>query len=535
MGLTKLRSEIAEIRQGFINTSQAVHLVEECRELEGSFIKYAKAAWPLLVGDKPFIDGWHLHALAEHLEATVRGDIKNLMILVPPRTSKTSFVSILFPTWVWTQMPRARFVYASYGETLALASAGTCREVFDSNWYKERWGHRATLSKHQANKGFFSTVQGGCRIATSIGAKVTGFGGDFIILDDPNSAFESETTRVTTNNWITASWFSRLDPGGLKVKILVQQCTHERDVQAYMSELDKSWVQVRLPMEYESSRKCRTIVLPSTAPHVWEDPREKEGELLCPNHITPAEVQTFKAALGRYIYACQYQQRPAPEEGGFLKKGDWQRWHKSSPPPSEFIVQSWDTAFTTKKTSSYSACTTWSVFRAKGMAFVMLLSAWRGKVSFGELLERATRLNDNWTDIGETKPKSSVNKRPDYILIEGKASGHSLASELISRGIAAHTFNPDKYNDKMARVHLITPYLEAGLLWVATAPPHFTLLRHDHQLVVDQAAIFPQGESRDIVDSMTQAILFLAKEKKVLKHYADLNFSDAELPEKWDL
>jgi len=493
---------------------------------ETSLFEFVKQAWPQIEGDNPFVPSWHIEAICEHLEAASRGQIKKLLISVPPRTSKTTIISIMWPSWAWLKNPGLKFLFSSYAQKISWEHSRLCRMLIESPWYSY-WNHIVKLSPDQATKGHFTTTALGHRIATSVGAGGTALGGDVLVMDDPNEAGESVVVSESTNSWVSRVWPSRLNPGGLGVNVLVQQRIREMDVTGYWLSRDENdeIVKLILPMEFESSRRAKTIILPSSNGKVWQDPRTKEGELLCPAYLDQEAIKRKKIELGAFNYAGQYQQRPAPEGGGIIQAG-WFQWLKAAIPKITYSVQSWDTALTANELSSYSACTTWGIFIDKDkIANLLLLSAWRGRVSYPELLKRAERLRNNYLDVGEEPLQVGKGKcKPDEIVVEAKASGHTLISDFVSKGINVKSFDPGKYGDKLQRVHLCTPYIEAKLVWVMAQPKSYTSLYPDDQMVVDMCALFPNSESRDVVDTMSQAIIYCAKKKGLLKHRMEYGF-----------
>lgn len=348
----------------------------------------------------------------------------------------------------------------------------------------------------------------------------------------PNRASDggqSAVTRENVNDWLSRTWSTRLNPGGLGVNILTQQRVHETDASGYWLSKDdsNSIVKLIIPMEYEESRKCKTIILPSTNGKPWEDPRTKEGELLCPNYLGEAAIKERKAFLGSYGYAGQYQQRPAPEAGGLIKREWFKLWTKEKMPKFLYTISSWDTALTVNEDSAYSACTTWGVFQdTAGYNNVMLLTAWRGKLNYVDLVERARRLYDNYLDIYDEYLEPDYMRTPDRLLVEAKASGLPLVSDFVSKGIPATAFLPDEFGDKMQRVHMITPFIECGRIWVATDGPESSQLLPDHEMHVMNCTLFPKAESRDLVDTMTQAFLYLSKKMDMLRHVMSPRFED---------
>lgn len=496
-------------------------------DAENSLHAFVKLAWSQIEGNKPFIDGWHIGAICEHLEACVRGDIKTLLVNCPPRMTKSNIISIMFPAWVWIKRPWAKFMYASYAQNISWEHSRICKMLVESPWYKENWGHIVQLSKDQSTKGHFANTALGYRIATSVGGSATGLGGDCLIGDDLNNAADgqSEVTREGVNDWIARVWSTRLNPGGLGINIMTSQRVHEMDASGFWlnKDEDNNIVKLILPMEYESRRRCKTIILPSTNGKAWEDPRKKEGELLCPSYKNIKDIREHKLKLGSYNYAGQYQQHPVPESGGLIKREWFQIWKKDNLPKISYVIQSWDTALTAHEESAYSACSTWGLFKLENVTNVILLTAWRGRINYVDLVKRAARLYGNYLDIDEEPIESDYKRVPDRLLIEAKASGLPVVSDLISKGIPATAFMPDEFGDKLQRVHMITPFIECGRIWVCSENNEDKLFP-DHEMLLSESELFPKAESRDIVDTMTQAFLYMTKKAKLLTHVMNPRF-----------
>ena len=160
---------------------------------EASLHEFLKQAWPIIEGKTPFIDSWHIQAISEHLEACFKREIRNLLINIPPRSSKSTLISVAFPAWVWIHNPEEKFMYASYATSLSSDHSRKCKELIMSNWYQERWGNLYQFAKDQKAKSFFENNKLGYRIATSVGASSTGRGASLLICDDPNNARDGES------------------------------------------------------------------------------------------------------------------------------------------------------------------------------------------------------------------------------------------------------------------------------------------------------------------------------------------------------
>jgi phage terminase large subunit-like protein len=492
----------------------------EERELcEGSLYEFIKRAFPVLEGRHTFKEGWHIEAISEHLEACYNGEVRSLVINIPPGFMKTYICSIMFPAWCWTKDPSLKFFCLSYGQFLALKDSSDCRRLIQSDWFQKLWGNRFSMRGDSNSKTMFANDKGGYRIASSIGGPTTGLRGHFVICDDPNNVMDmnSDVTRETTNSWWDAAVTTRMNDFSRYCRIVIQQRLHQRDLTGHLlGQKDSSLVHLRLPMEYEKGSRCVTIPLKSTEGKKWKDPRTKEGELLWPSYLTREIVDGLKSKLNsEYTISGQFQQRPSPSEGGIIKKGWFNWWCQDELPACEFILQSWDTAFTRPSTKrqaanvSYSACTTWGVFYNEfNVPNIILLSLFRGRIEYPELRDMAQRLARNYYDNDIDNPMSTSYKlAPNTILVEAKASGLALIADLHRAGAMVTRFDPNKYGDKLTRARLATPLIESGRVWMPAKAPHFTKLEPFADLFVESAISFPNMESNDLIDTMSQAFI----------------------------
>jgi len=479
-----------------------------------SLYDFLKQSWFVIEGTNNFIDCWHLKAISTHLEACYRRDIKRLLINIPPRSGKSTLISIAFPAWVWLQNPTEKFIYASYASSLSVDHSRKCKGLIESDWYQARYKHLFKLSDNQNAKSSFENNKKGCLYATSVTGVATGKGGNFLICDDPNNVVdgESKTMREKTKDWFNRGFSTRMNDPKNDVIIVVQQRLHQEDISGHILDNDenKEWVKLILPMEYEKKNHTKTIILPTTGDKVWEDPRFEEGQLLAEKRFSSKEIKGLKQRLGAYAYAGQCQQRPSPAEGGIIKKVWFKWWKDTIPPQIDFVVQSWDTALTANEMSAYSACTTWGVFNDENnTSNLILLSVWRGRVEYPELREMAKRLYFDYRDTGKVRNPKFKGRNVDMCLVEAKASGDPLIQDLIRGGIGAIGFNPTNYGDKIQRVHLTTPLIESGCIWLQAMPPHYNKLQSSHEEFLEEISCFPNASSRDLVDTMTQTILKL--------------------------
>ncbi|HVX00758.1 MAG TPA: phage terminase large subunit [Candidatus Babeliaceae bacterium] len=485
------------------------------KKAEESFYEFVKQAWPIIEGTNPFVDNWHIEAVCEHLEACNRREIRDFICNQPPRTTKSTLFSVSWPAWTWIRWPEEKFLYCSHDFKLATRLSEKCRDLIASNWYQTNWGHLYTIPRGKDAKLYYANDKGGYRLTLSVNSGSTGLGGTIKVLDDPNDLKKvvfSAAHRDGVNNYITGAWSSRIIDPLTSVDVIVQQRGHHQDATGHVIEIynqnKNKYVHLVIPMEFEKSRKCSTIVLPSTGGKVWSDPREKEGELLWPERFTHEFLKKERGKIKEYGYAGQYQQRPSPAGGGIIKGDYFQTWKHLSPPKMTQVIQSWDTALETKDTNAYSACTTWGLFKEeKGRYSIILLSMWRGRVEYPELRKMAKRLYRDYRDDGEIEIIPDTRHMPDYVLVEAEVSGISLLQDLNQAGIPVTRFVPK--GDKLERVRLVTHLIENGRVWLPALPPSFSQLRKFARTFLDNCEAFPNEESRDLVDTMTQVLIRL--------------------------
>jgi len=468
------------------NTDPSALYQQVQRELaEMSLHDYIQQAWPTMEPGKEFVDGWHIQAIAEHLEAVYTGEIRRLLINIPPRHMKSLGVSVSFPTWVWIQNPTIQFLAASYAGPLAVRDNLKCRRLIQSKWYQERWGHKFELTGDQNQKGRYENDKSGYRLATSVGGALTGEGGDIIMIDDPHNVAETESsvTREGVLEWWDHAMQSRLNNPKTGAFIVIMQRIHERDLSGHIiKEEYENWDHLVLPAEYE-----KKFPFPVKSSLGFKDPRKVEGQLLWPDQFDKESLDRLKNSMGTYASAGQLQQRPSPKGGGILRASWWQCWDEQDQegnlllPEFDYILQSWDTAYSEKDDNSFSARTTWGVFEHKGHLNCMILEMWRDHVPYPTLRRLAKESYLEW--------------QPDAVLIEKKASGQSLIQDLRMANIPCIEYSPDR--DKVARAHSSSALLESGMVWHPN--------RRWADTLIEKCAIFPAGDGADLVDTCTQA------------------------------
>ena len=215
------------------------------------------------------------------------------------------------------------------------------------------------------------------------------------------------------------------------------------------------------------------------------------GKPLWPEFWPLEELEVLREQLPVHKWQAQYMQDPTSAEGALIKREWWRTWERENPPPCDFIIQSWDTAFTKNTRSDYSACTTWGVFYREDedtggkTANVILLNAYKERMEFPELKEKAVQEYKEWN--------------PDACIIEAKAAGAPLVFELRAMGLPVTEYTPSRGNDKIARVNAVSDLFASGIIWAPET--------RWAEEVIEEFAAFPAGEHDDLVDSSTQALL----------------------------
>jgi len=473
------------------------------RAASASLYEFVKQAWHVVEPGIPFIESWHIEQICEHLEAVSSGEIHRLLINIPPRHSKSTIVSVMWPAWEWITDPAQKFLCASYSGNLSTRDNLKTRRLLQSPWYQERWGYMFAFAGDQNAKQRFENDKTGYRLATSVGGTATGEGGSRLILDDPHGAqaAQSEVMRESDLEWFDMVWSTRLNNPKTDAMVTVMQRLHERDISGHILEDIGGWEHICIPAEWDG--KKRKTVLGEY------DPRKKKGELICPERFGEKEITTLKQLLGAYGTAGQLQQDPTPSEGGILKTANFNLWPADKGlPPFEYILQSYDCAFTEKTTGDPTACSVWAMFTHKGERNAMLIDAWDEHLSYPDLRARAVK---DWTTEygGMTKDSPySRARRPDRILVEAKASGQSLLQDLRLARVPAVGYNPGQA-DKVSRAHQAAPTLELGLLWVPESGKNRGQPVSWAAGFLKQLGKFPVAEHDDYVDTFTQAIIYL--------------------------
>lgn len=461
----------------FLPEAEQTKLLEDLEMLEklktkeqahDKFMAFVKQVWP------NFIHGKHHERMAAAFERVASGEVKRLIINMPPRHTKSEFASYLLPAWFLGKFPQKKVIQTSHTAELAVGFGRKVRNLVDAEVYKTIFPGVGLQADSKA-AGRWATNSGGDYFAIGVGGAVTGKGADILIIDDPHSEQEAALAEVNpdiydkTYEWYTSGPRQRLQPGGAIIIVMTRWSKKDLTGQVLKSAAqrgEEDWEVIEFPA-------------------LWDDDTP-----LWPEFWSQKELIALRNELPVGKWMAQYMQQPTSEVSAIVKREWWKIWEDERPPYCDFIIQSWDTAFTKTERSDFSACTTWGVFyhdddTGKPQANIILLNALKKRMEFPELKAKAYAEYEEW--------------QPDSLIIEAKASGAPLVFELRAMGLPVQEYTPSKGNDKISRLNSVADIFASGRVWVPET-------RWAEELV-EEVASFPSGEHDDLVDSMTQALL----------------------------
>lgn len=402
----------------------------------------------------------HLCLLADKLEALERGEIKRLMVFMPPRHGKTELCSIRFPAWYLGRNPQNQIIACSYAEGLAYSNSYAVRETIESPRYQRLWPLKLDVAGAVRWQLAGKDNKRASYIAAGVGGGITGEGADLLIIDDPiknQEEAESEVYRQKIFDWYRTTARTRLQPDG-KICI-IQTRWHVADLAGKILEQAKT---------DKDADQWDVLNLPAI----------KDNQALWPEKYPIDTLNNIRASVGSRSFESLYQGQPTIAEGAVFRR-DWWRYYKVRPVFKQ-IIHSWDTAFKTKSSSDYSVLTVWGV------------------TATGYYLLDVIRQRLELPDLKRTAIMAAQRDHPAVIYIEDAASGQSLIQEL-KRETNLPIIAKKVDSDKVVRAYAVTPLIEAGRVFLPESAPW--LLEF-----IEELSAFPNGEHDDQVDSFDMAL-----------------------------
>lgn len=456
------------------------------RELSSrSLVEFFRLFWPVLEPGTQLVLGPALQAILEHLEAFFRGDIRRLLINVPPGFSKSMATSVFGPAWLWGPhgRPDKRVIATSYAGDLAVRDNLYCRTLMQSDEYRECWGEVFGFSGDQNAKTRFQNTKGGWRQVASVGSALTGHRGDFIIVDDPHSTKSAESVlqRRAALRWFTETLPTRLNDSKRSGIVVIMQRLHTNDVSGHILAKDLGYEHLCIPMEYEPDHPFKSTR--------WTDWRTERGELADPVRF-PADAvdelkRVFRSQGGTYAEAGQLAQRPIPRGGGMFKE-EWFRFRPTMPTPEEIAfgpVRGWDLAATDDEAAAYTASVKGCLLRTGELCILHAVRDQLEPAGVYEFLQSVTTADG--PDVVQSIPQDPGQA--------GKDQKKNIAKHL--HGATLH-FSPES-GSKATRAAGVAGQAQAGNL---------VLVESDawNDDLVGEAVEFPRGQWMDLVDAMSR-------------------------------
>ena len=499
-----------EYLQPYINLKGLLDtkIEQDCKD---DFLTFVKVMAPMMVSDWKM--GRHIEVISNKLKDLENGKIKRLMVFLPPRSSKSVICSKLFPAWYIGRNPAHEILTVSHSDQLSSDFGRSVRDVVGTEEFEKIFKGVSLRSDVRA-AGKWKTNHNGSYYAAGVRSQIAGRGAHIAILDDVMSEEDaiSASGRRYIKEWYPAGLRTRIMPNGSIV--IINTRYHYDDLcgwllkqQENMGEFETiPWEVIRIPA-WVDEEAAQLLDLPVGSSYF---PEWKSDEVL---RMDESEI---KASNGSRYWNALYMQDPTPEEGGIIKKKWLQYWEDEEPPTCDFIIQTYDTAFSTRTTADYSVIQTWGIFSmfnrdSNGIEDftpnLILLGNIRGRFEYPELRKLAQKMYNE--------------HKPDVCMVEKKASGQSLIQDMRRGGLPVMEYTPDR--DKVSRVYAASPIIEAGRMWIPNNKKWSDEL-------IEELLRFPNAAHDDQVDAMTMAIHYM-KESWHLTHPDDPEY-DNEVREK---
>ena len=422
-----------------------------------------------------FHQNWHHAAIAHVLDRVMRGELRRVLVTVPPRSLKSITISVAFPAFLLARDSSKKILCVSYSNELATKLSIDFRAVMKSAWYRRAFPGTVISSEKDTETELLTTQRGG-RYSTSVGGTLTGRGGDVIIIDDPMKPEEamSEVSRARVKAWYETTLMSRLNDKVESAIIVVMQRLHMDDLAGVL--LDKGgWYHLDLPAIADTEQ---VISLYPSGEY-----RRAVGDVLDAKREPKAILDELKASMGEMTFSAQYQQRPVPLEGYLIKRA-WLQYYDvpPDPQPNDMFVWSWDTALKASQLANYSVGTLWHV---RGNT-CYLREVIRDRYDFPSLKRAVLAARNRW-------PQSAL-------LVEDKGSGTSLIQQLRTENVEVIAVQP--VDDKITRLYATQPMFEGGSVVFPKQAPWLDVL-------LTELMAFPNYRTDDQVDSISQALTWI--------------------------
>lgn len=440
-----------------------------CRE---SFYAFVKKAFNETHGSEHFHDSFAIELICDRLEKCMRGEIRKLIINIPPRNLKSFITSVCLPAYLLGKDPQKEIVCVSYSSDLANKLSRDTKSIMEMPFYKDIF---ATRIGKKNTEDMFETTKHDSRAATTVQGALTGLGGNYLILDDPCSAADvlSDVKRKNLNDWFRNTFLSRLNNKKNGVMIVIMQRLHEKDLTGLLKE-HNGWEVLSLPAIAEKDEKF-----------VLSDGRivgRKAGEVLNPEHEPLEILLDLKNAMSEYNFSAQYQQKPISEKGNIIDFNDFKIYNYNQLPQDAEVIFSWDIAQKDGTNNDYSVCITAIYWNKK----LYILDIWREKLEINELVKTIAY-------------KAKNSNKSHTIIEESPVSEHLIQILENNYSMYIERYNPKGLN-KSVRAQNANYYIKNGVVLIPDNSPWIKDFK-------DEIISFPYGKHDDQADALSQLIL----------------------------
>lgn len=413
-----------------------------------------------------FISGWHIRLLCQKLEAVERGEIKRLMVFMPPRHCKSMLCSERFPAWYLGRNPNKQIICATYGDDLARDFGRKVRNLMQTPEYQLTFPN-VTLSEDSSAIGKFATNKEGLYISTGVGGALTGRGADILLIDDPiknRQDADSEVKRKAIWDWYVSTARTRVMPNG--AIILIQTRWHKDDLAGKL-----------LKSMRQGGEQWEIVNLPALA--TQDTSNRKQGEALWKEFWDEDKLEATKKAIGSREWQALYQQTPTDPENQVFHS-ELFRYYEQLPADTDSmsVLMAVDPAFSKKKTSDYSAIMI--VGKHEDKTYILEYS--NKRLNPSELIDEILRLYKKWKPYKLGIESFTAQTVIGFYLLEkAQQEGLNLSYEEISQS-----------GDKTIKIKRLEPYFRNGKI----------LMKPHHTELENQLLEFPQGDHDDIIDAL---------------------------------
>jgi predicted phage terminase large subunit-like protein len=464
---------------------------EAIQEQVDSFAPFLRSGWHVLHPTTPLDWNWHLDAISEHLGAVVSGQIRRLLITIPPGHLKSMSISVYFPAWRWLSRPDWSLLCGSHDLKLAARDSGRCRDLITSDWYQHTFAPPWCLRMSRNAVLAYGNTERGERMCISVGSGTLGRRGDCLMIDDPHNPKQhilSESDKKRAREWFGSVAGNRLNDLRSDPIILIMQRLAHGDLADVVKEMG-GWEELRLPSRFRPEKRCITTI-------GWSDPRTEDGELLFEERFPDEVLVEQEKLLLPSGFSAKHQQDPQAEGGAIIHE-EWIRYYDERPERFDRTIQSIDlSGGGQSETSSRGCIELWGALGADRYLIDEVRGLWEIDESVGWI--RACAAGD--VPLRDPALQALWRQAPK-IYLENKALG-AAAYQTLKKEFGPRLVKVDPCKSKLERLASVAYVAFGGNLLVPKRPAWV----RGHEGWVHEVTRFPGARFNDRPDTMSQAL-----------------------------